>query len=145
MSARTPPIPALPLLRGPSSHFPPRRFCCGVRILSGVLAATWLLCAPGLAAKQKAPPTKTVIGEVMDKAENGISGAEVTLKNLQTGKTLAIYANADGHYSFSDLDPHLDYEIQASFKGVSSETRQVSSFDTRMKVVIDLIISPPGP
>ena len=110
-----------------------------------MLAATWLLCAPGLAAKQKAPPTKTVIGEVMDKAENGISGAEVTLKNLQTGKTLAIYANADGHYSFSDLDPHLDYEIQASFKGVSSETRQVSSFDTRMKVVIDLIISPPGP
>jgi len=109
-----------------------------------VLAVAWLLHASGLAAKkQKAPTTKTVSGQVTDKAENGISGADVTLKNLQTGKTVAIYADADGNYSFSDLDPHCDYEIQASFKGVSSETKQVSSFDTRWKVVINLTIPPP--
>ena len=144
MSTRLPAILALPLLRAQSSRFSTRRIGWGVRVLSGVLAVTWLLHAPGLAAKQKAPTTKTVSGAVTDKAENGISGAAVTLKNLQTGKTVAIYADANGHYSFSDLDPHYDYEIQASFKGVSSETRQVSSFDTRRKLVINLTIPPLG-
>jgi hypothetical protein len=132
------------LLRGLSSRFSTRRFSWGVHILSGVLAVTWLLYAPGLAAKQKAPTTKTVSGLVTDKAENGIGGAEVTLKDLQTGKTMAIYAEANGQYHFSDLDPHHDYEIQASFKGVASETRQVSSFDTRRKLVINLTIPLPG-
>jgi len=144
LGTRTPSILALPLLRGLSSRFSPRRFCWGVRILSSLLAVTWLFCVPALAAKQKAPTTKTVSGVVMDKAENGIGGAEVTLKDLQTGKTMAIYAEANGQYHFSDLDPHHDYEIQARFKGVASETRQVSSIDTRRKLVIDLTISPPG-
>jgi hypothetical protein len=108
------------------------------------LTVVWLLSAPALAAKQKAPTTKTVSGLVMDKAETAISGAEVTLKDLQTGKTVAIYADANGQYRFSDLDPHHDYEIKASYKGVTSETRQVSSVDTRMRLVINLTIPPPG-
>jgi hypothetical protein len=132
------------MFRGLSSRFSTPRNGWGVRVLSSVVAVIWLLHAPGLAAKQKAPTTKTVSGAVMDKAENGISGAAVTLKNLQTGKTVAIYADANGRYRFSDLDPHYDYEIRASFKGVSSETRQVSSFDTRMRLVINLTIPPPG-
>jgi hypothetical protein len=116
-----------------------------VRLLSGGLAVTWLLGAPALAAKKaKAPTTKTVSGLVTDKAENGIGGAEVTLKDLQTGKIVVIYAEANGQYQFSDLDPHHDFEIQASFKGVASETRQISSIDTRMKLVINLTIPPPG-
>jgi len=109
-----------------------------------VLAVAWLLHASGLAAKQKGPTTKTVSGAVTDKAENGISGATVTLKNLRTGKTVAIYTGANGQYQFSDLDPHDDYQIQASFRGVSSETRQVNSVDTRWKLVINLTIPPPG-
>jgi hypothetical protein len=109
-----------------------------------VLAVAWLLHAPGLAAKQKAPTTKTVSGLVTDKAGNGISGATVTLKDLQTGKTVAIYTGANGQYQFSDLDPHHDYQIQAGFKGVGSEARQVNSVDTRMKLVMNLTIPPPG-
>ena len=145
MSAPTPSILALPLLRARSSRFSPRRFCWAVRALCGVLAVAWLLHASGLAAKkQKGPTTKTVSGMVMDKTENGIGGAEVTLKDLQTGKTIAIYAEANGQYQFSDLDPHHDYEIQASFKGVASETRQISTVDTRWKLVINLTIPPPS-
>ncbi|MGA2608044.1 MAG: carboxypeptidase-like regulatory domain-containing protein [Terriglobia bacterium] len=145
MSTRLPSILALPLLGARSSRFSTRRISWGVRVLCGVLAVAWLLHAPGLAAKkQKAPTTKTVSGAVTDKAENGINGATVTLKDLQTGKSVAIYTEANGQYQFSDLDPHHDYEIQASFKGVSSETRQVSSIDTRMKLVINLTIPPPG-
>ena len=144
MGAQLASILALPLFRGLSGRFSPRRISWGVRILCGMLAVTWLLHAPDLAAKRKGPTTKTVSGVVMDKNENGIGGAEVTLKDLQTGKTMAIYAEANGEYHFSDLDPHHDYEIQANFKGVASETRQVSSIDTRMKLVINLTISRPG-
>ena len=143
MSARTPSIPALPLLRVWSSRSSLRLYW-GVRVLCGALAVAWLLHASGLAAKQKGPTTKTVSGMVVDKAGNAIGGAEVTIKDLQTGKTMAIYAETDGKYQFSDLDPHHDYTIQAKFKGAASETRQVSSFDTRWKLVINLTIPPPG-
>jgi hypothetical protein len=133
------------VLRVPSSRFSTRRISWGVRALCGVLAVAWLLHASGLAAnKEKAPTTKTVSGAVTDKAENGISGATVTLKDLTAGKTVVIYTEANGQYQFSDLDPHHDYEIQASFKGVSSEAKQVSSIDTRWKLVINLTIPPPG-
>jgi hypothetical protein len=97
------------------------------------------------AKKQKGPTTRTVTGAVTDKAEKGINGATVTLRDLTTGKTVTIYTEANGQYQFSDLDPHHDYEVQASFKGVSSETRQIiGSLETRWKLVIDLTIPPPG-
>ena len=114
-------------------------------LFCGVLAVVWLFTASGLAAKkQKGPTTKTVTGQVIDKSEKGIGGAEVTLKDLQTGKVVAIYAEPGGQYQFTDLDPHHDYEVQAKFKGTASETRQVTSFDTRWKVVINLAIPPPS-
>jgi len=146
LSTRPPLILLLALLPARSACLWLRRFSWGARLLCGVLAMAWLLHASGLAAKkQKGPTTKTVSGVVMDKAENAIGGAEVTLKDLQTRKTVAIYAEPNGQYQFADLDPHHDYEIQAKVKGGASETRQVSSFDTRWKLVINLTILPPGP
>ncbi|MGD0129148.1 MAG: carboxypeptidase-like regulatory domain-containing protein [Terriglobia bacterium] len=143
MSARIPLDPAwrsLPvwLSRAVAQPLDRSVLCC-------LLAAACLVPASGLAAKKnKAPTTKTVTGQVQDPAEKTIGGAEVTLKDLQTGKTLAIYADENGQYQFTDLDPHHDFEIQAKFKGVASETRQVTSFDTRWKVVINLTIPPPS-
>jgi len=145
LSARPPLIFLLSLLPARSNCLSPGRFSWGARLLFGVLATAWLLHASGLAAKkQKGPTTKTVSGLVMDKADNGIGGAQVTLKDLQTGKTVAIYAEPNGQYQFANLDPHHDYEIQAKFKGGASEIRQVSSLDTRWKLVINLTILPPG-
>jgi hypothetical protein len=106
-----------------------------------VLAVVGLLHAPGLAAKKKAPTTLTVTGMVTDKDEKGISGATVTLKDLQTGKDVAIYTGSDGQYLFSDLDPNHDYQIHASFNGVASETRRIGPFETRRKLVINLTVS----
>ena len=143
MRAPTPLVPVLSCFPAQLSRLWVQGFCR--RVLCGVLTMVWLLHASGLAAKkQKGPTTKTVTGMVIDKAENGIGGAEVTLKDLQTGKVVAIYAEANGQYQFTDLDPHHDYEIQAKFKGAASETRQLSSFDTRWKLVINLTIPPPG-
>ena len=129
-------VPVRPIRTSPQS------LC---RVLCCLLAAACLLPASGLAEKKnKAPTTKTVTGQVQDSTEKTLGGAEVTLKDLQTGKALAIYADANGQYQFTDLNPHHDYEIQAKYKGLASETRQVTTFDTRWKVVINLTIPPPS-
>src|SRR5581483_5414652 len=64
-------------------------------------------------------------------------------KDLQTGKSYSTYSQTDGTYHYSDLQPNHDYEIQAVYKGVASEVRQVSSFDTRMRLTVNLTIPPP--
>lgn len=136
MSARTLAIPSS-TCSGPSDRAPHAA-------LLGVLVLVCLAGAPRLTAKEKAPTAKMVGGMVMDKDANGVGGAEVTLKDLQTGKTIAVYAEAHGEYQFVDLDPHHDYQIQARFKGMASESRQINSFDTRRKLTINLTLSPPG-
>lgn len=107
-----------------------------------VLAAVHLAAPFGLAAKKKTV-SRSVTGLVLDKDENGISGATVELTDLQSGKKLAISAQEGGHYKFSDLEPNHDYQVQATHKGLSSEARKVSSFDTRITFVINLKIEPP--
>ena len=142
MSAQSLLLFVRPLLRVCGNRFSQRRvWAC---VLCGLLAAVWMSPAPCFAKKQKSPTTKTVTGQILDKSENGLGGAEVTLKDLQTGKVVAVYAEQNGQYQFTDLDPHHDYELHANYKGAGSETRQVTSFDTRWKVVINLTIPPPA-
>lgn len=114
-------------------------------LCKALTAAFVLLVISGLnlEAKKKEPTTKTVSGRVLDPSENGIDGATVTIKDLQTGKSYSTYSQTDGTYHYSDLQPNHDYEIQAVYKGVASEVRQVSSFDTRMRLTVNLTIPPP--
>ncbi len=99
--------------------------------------------SPSIAKEKKI--SRTVSGIVLDKDENGIPRATITLTDLQTNKKIAIYASEGGHYQFSDLDPRHDYEVQASFQGNTSKARKVSSFDSRSRFVINLNVSPPSP
>jgi hypothetical protein len=115
-----------------------------------VILAGLLVCAPALSitplsAKEKKPTTKTLTGLVLDPSDNGIDGATVTLKDLQTGVTTAVYAQAGGRYQFYDLKPDHDYEVQAANKGTKSEMHQVSSMDPRLRMVINFTIPPPNP
>ena len=104
-------------------------------ILACVLAA---VPAP---AKQKGPVSKTVSGVVTDDAENFIQGAMIELKDLQSGKVLDIYSQANGQYQFTDLRFDHDYTVQATYHDISSEVRQVSSIDTRARLTLNLVIS----
>ena len=97
-----------------------------------------------LAAKEK-KVSRTVAGTILDEANNGIAGATLSLTDLQTGKKLATYSKEDGQYQYSDLIPNHDYELQASYKGVLSEVRKVSSVDTRNRIVINFTFPPPKP
>lgn len=118
-----------------------------VRICAVTLAfgALWLAfdAAPSMAKRKKPPTSKTVTGQVFDAADNPIAGAAVEMKNLATGKTLAIYAGPSGHFTFTDLKLTQDYQFQAHYKGQTSEIRKVSSWDTRTSLVLNLHIPAP--
>jgi len=113
------------------------------RVALTALLLALVLCASAGLAKQKASLTRTVSGVVLDEAENGIEGATVELTDVQTGKNLALYSQETGQYVFAGLLPSHDYTIKATFRGASSEVRQISSIDPRPRVVINLTI--PGP
>jgi hypothetical protein len=109
-------------------------FAGGILLLG--VAATW--------AKDQRPTSRTVTGVVMDDGETFIQGAMVELKDLQTKKVLDIYSQKDGKYQFTDLRFDHDYTIQASYNGLSSELRQVSSIDTRWTLVLNLTLLKPS-
>ena len=116
------------------------------------LAAWALMLAGGLlllsatigAAKDKRPTTRIVSGTVYDDTENIIFGATVELKDTQTGKTLGIYSQEAGEYQYTGLRFDHDYTITARYKGVSSEVRKISMFDTRWHLVMNLTVPKPA-
>ena len=91
-------------------------------------------------AKDRQPTTRTITGTVFDDAGNTLQGAAIELTDVQTGKVLDIYSQEAGQYRMSDLRFDHDYTLKAMFKNSTSEVRQVSSFDTRSRPVVNLTI-----
>jgi hypothetical protein len=118
----------------------------GVRGVGGlvVVAAILLpaLAAPCAVAKEK-KPSRVVAGMVSDEADNPIVGAAVELTDLSTGKKSATFTQEGGAYQFTGLQPTRDYEVQANYKGLTSEVRRVSIIDPRNRIVLNLRIPPP--
>jgi|SRR5215813_13109754 len=85
---------------------------------------------------------KTVRGVVVDKSENPVPTGVVFLKNVRTNQVRSYIADNQGNYRFSGLDPNSDYELHAEKDGAKSQTRNVSSFDTRMDIVLNLKLAP---
>jgi hypothetical protein len=127
-------------VRGESCRRVPTLVAFTLLLLGGVLL-WWAV--PGL-AKEKKPVSKTVSGVVMDEADNFIQGATVELTDLQTQKVLDIYSQEGGQYQFTDLRMDHDYTVKATYKALSSEARQVSSFDTRTRPVLNLTLHKPN-
>ena len=47
-------------------------------------------------------------------------------------------SDKSGEYRFSGLDPNVDYELHAESGNMTSNTRTLSSFDSRKDIVISL-------
>lgn len=101
---------------------------------SGVLFLFALLALPAGAQSE----LRTVRGAVLDKAENPVVSAVVYLKNVHTLAVKTYISDQSGEYRFSGLDPNVDYEVHAESENMSSNTRTVSSFDSRKDIVISL-------
>jgi hypothetical protein len=108
----------------------------------GCLVAVLLLFAAMATAqdKKREAQLRTVRGVVMDKSDNPLSGSVVFLKNTRTNSVRSSYTDDTGSYRFSGLDPNADYELHAEKEGAKSNTRTVSSFDSRKDIVLNLKI-----
>ncbi len=99
-----------------------------------LLFAAFIVAAQGKHDSQ----LKTVRGVVVDKGDSPVAAAVVFLKNTRTNQVRSYIADNEGSYRFSGLDPNADYELHAEKDGAKSQTRNVSSFETRMDIVLTL-------
>jgi hypothetical protein len=108
------------------------------------MAVLALCCALPLAAQRRESRenanTRTVQGVVTDGAENAIEGAVVQLKDTKSLQIRSFITKANGTYHFHGLSRDIDYELKADHKGKSSDSRRLSSFDSRRQAVINLKI-----
>lgn len=117
----------------------------GLQAANAAILAAFLLITLSVNTVQgkEEKPSRTVLGVVSDENENPITGAVVTITDLQTGKKTATYTGSDGAYLYAGLEVTRDYQVQASYKGISSQLRKVSTVDPRSRVTINLRIPPP--
>jgi hypothetical protein len=89
---------------------------------------------------KKESQLRTVHGIIMDKSESPIASAVVFLNNTRNNVIRSYIADEQGNYRFSGLDPNTDYEIHAEKDGAKSNTRTISSFDSKKDIVLNLKI-----
>jgi hypothetical protein len=101
-----------------------------------------LLFVAGAASQEskKEAQLRTVRGVVTDKSENPLPNSVVFLKNLRTNGVRSNFTDSDGTYRFSGLDPNADYEVHAELEGAKSPVKNVSSWDSRKEMLINLKI-----
>ena len=106
-----------------------------------MLALIWLA-GPGLAQSKKDKDAeanlRSVQGQVTNPEGNAVGGAVVHLKNTKTLQVRSFITKTDGTYSFQGLNTNVDYELKAESQGASSDSRTLSSFDSRNQAVINL-------
>ena len=81
---------------------------------------------------------KTVQGKVLSSSDTPLSGAIVYLEDGKTNSIRSFISTADGSYHFGQLANDTDYQVWARYKDTKSDTRGISSYDSRPKVVINL-------
>ena len=111
------------------------------RLLGTITLLLALLAAAAVAQENKRETQlRTVRGVVIDKSETPVPASVVFLMNSRTNAVRSYIADDAGNYRFSGLDPNADYEVHAEKDGAKSQTRTVSSFDSRKDIVVNLKI-----
>ncbi len=81
---------------------------------------------------------RTVRGVVLDKSEAPVPASVVFLLNKRTNAVRSYISDDAGNFRFSGLDPNADYELHAEKDGDKSQTRTISSFESRQDIVLNL-------
>jgi hypothetical protein len=111
------------------------------RLLGIITLLLALFATPAVAQENKRETQlRTLRGVIIDKSETPMPASVVFLKNTRTNAVRSYIADDAGNYRFSGLDPNADYEIHAEKDGAKSQTRTVSSFDSRKDIVVNLKI-----
>jgi hypothetical protein len=81
-------------------------------------------------------------GRVLDGRGQPVEGATVVLRAGPSRQRLLTIAGRDGSYSYSTLQPGVDYEIEARHEGLASLTRILRVSSAGEKVGMDLALGP---
>lgn len=111
----------------------------GVAALLIVLVGIAMVSLPSI-AKDKGDAGRLLTGRVVDKQDAPLASAVVYLANTRTRAVKTFIVGQDGNYRFPALSPNIDYEVYAQYQGHKSDTKNVSQFDTRPQVNINLRI-----
>ena len=101
-----------------------------------------LLCALLLPAAAGAQG-RSVWGIVTDRSGLPVQGAAVKLKNAITLQVRSYITQDNGEYRFHGLHPDMDYSVRARQDGHASKRREITRFNTRERIRIDLRLDIP--
>lgn len=96
----------------------PRRATALIALL---IAAVVMISSPGMAQTT----TGSIRGYARDEGSNGLSGVQVTARNLDIGTTRTTTTNVDGFYNIGGLRPG-QYELSTRRLGFTAQTRNVT-------------------
>jgi hypothetical protein len=105
-----------------------------------VVLATTIGCAVTLNAQTV---TGTLQGTISDTRGAVVPGAELIVRNLETGQERKLTTNGEGYYSASFL-PLGRYTLTASGQGFASVTQENIEITLNQTRVIDFTLSPLG-
>lgn len=112
-------------------------------LLAGMAAAQFQLPlggAPPSEPKQPKQQGRTLTGVVLGKNDVPLAQAIVYLKDTKTSAVKSFIAQDDGSYRFPGLSPYIDYDVYALYKEKKSDTKTLSTFDSRSNPKIVLRI-----
>ena len=84
---------------------------------------------------------RTLKGQVHSRDGMPLADAVVYLKNTKTLIVKTYITEPNGSYRFPALSTNVDYEVHAEYKGEHSDTKTLSSFDSRKEPIIHLKIN----
>jgi hypothetical protein len=108
------------------------------------LAVSVLLAMAGFVFAQRNQDKKedanlrTIEGVVTDANRAPVPRAIVQLKDMRTLQVRSFVTQPEGNYHFAGLRMDTDYELKASLDDRASDTKRVSSFESRKTVTVNL-------
>ncbi len=104
-----------------------------------VLIAIFMVQMFALAAAAQSG-ARTLQGKVLSNSDKPLSGAIVYLKDDRSNSIRSFISTSDGSYHFGQLSRDADYQVWARYKNDKSDTKGISAYDSREKVVINFRI-----
>jgi hypothetical protein len=84
------------------------------------------------------PRVRSLEGKVLSKSGSPVPNAIVLLKDTKTLQVRSFIAQQDGKYHFYGLSPDINYQVRAEADDLTSPTKNISVFDSRSKIVVNL-------